>query len=84
MKKCVNCQKEKDEAEFYKKKASPDGLQRMCKECDRKRLDEFYQKNLEENRLKRKIWQDLNRELHNEHVRRYNDRKKKEVYRSIS
>lgn len=35
MKKCSRCGRELDESEFYKHKATKDGLQLYCKECCR-------------------------------------------------
>ena len=43
----------------------------MYKECDRKKSAEWYQKNLEHAREKRKIWQEDNYEKHMEHVGKY-------------
>ena len=33
MKYCHSCNRERKKSEFWKRKASPDGLQRICKEC---------------------------------------------------
>lgn len=76
MKKCPCCGKIKNRDAFYKMSIAKDGLQRLCKKCDRERIAKLYQDNLEENRLKRKIWQEQNRELHNSHARSYYGRKK--------
>ena len=43
MKKCTRCGEVKDESEFYKQKASKDGLQPVCKSC----LKNYYQQNKE-------------------------------------
>jgi len=48
MKICSKCQHPKDEAtDFNKKKGTPDGLQYICKECDKKRAKKQYHGNKE-------------------------------------
>lgn len=56
---------------FNKNKATSDGLQGMCRNCDNKASRASYQNNLAENRRKRAKWQDDNPELHKEHCRKY-------------
>lgn len=48
MKKCRKCEKNKDGSEFYKDRASSDGLTSSCKECQLKRSKNYYRKNREE------------------------------------
>jgi len=74
---CKGCGELKDLSLFSKRAASEDGLQMKCKQCDRDRLKKWYYSNLDKNRAKRQEWQDNNRELHLEHVRAYNKRKRK-------
>ena len=38
MKRCPKCKKRKDESEFSKNRARPDGLSDYCKACERKRV----------------------------------------------
>lgn len=45
MKKCCRCKEEKSEVEFNKKTSNPDGLERYCKECHRKKNQRHYQNN---------------------------------------
>lgn len=48
MKKCIKCGEEKEDSEFHKRKASKDGLQRLCKKCDymdRNKLHKLTQRN---------------------------------------
>lgn len=48
MKICTNCKLEKDAAtSFNKKKGTKDGLQYICKECDRVRAKSLYENNKE-------------------------------------
>lgn len=44
MKTCNRCEETKDLSEFSKNGRSPDGLHSMCKVCNRKRGQEYYQK----------------------------------------
>ena len=48
MKKCPRCEKLKDESDFNKNKHVKSGLKYICKECERQRKRECYQKNKEE------------------------------------
>ena len=77
-KQCKGCGKYKQESKFYVMNASKDGLQAQCKVCDKDRLREFYQKDIELNRKKRRDWQDENPDLHLEHMKTYHDKKRKE------
>lgn len=61
MKYCPECDSTKDKSEFSKDKSKADGLRRVCKDCDRKRLKIHYRANkndyyssTEQNRKKRK------------------------------
>lgn len=42
MKLCYKCKKTFDSSFFYKSKMTKDGLQGMCKECNKKRFNEYY------------------------------------------
>lgn len=44
MKRCYKCKKTLDSSLFYKCNTTKDGLQGMCKECDKKRYSEYYPK----------------------------------------
>lgn len=37
--------------DFHKKKSTKDGLQNKCKECSRKAMRKYYEKNIEEHKL---------------------------------
>jgi hypothetical protein len=45
MKKCVKCLIQKEDTEFGNKKASLDGLQSYCKECNNTKYKEWYRHN---------------------------------------
>jgi hypothetical protein len=47
MKKCVLCKTEKDLSEFNRRLASKDGLQNVCRECNRLRSRRYYTENRE-------------------------------------
>tara|TARA_R110000803_G_scaffold39201_11_gene84538 strand:- start:75 stop:539 length:465 start_codon:yes stop_codon:yes gene_type:complete len=53
MKTCNNCGEQKPKTEFNKKKRRPDGLQQICRPCERERNREYYSKNKE--RMKKQI-----------------------------
>jgi hypothetical protein len=74
--KCKGCFEIKKFKEFSKSKTNRSGLQRLCRECDKKRLKKYYQDNIEEEREKRRIWQEDHRELHIEHTHAYTKRKR--------
>ena len=44
MKRCYKCKKSLDSLSFYKSNSTKDGLQCMCKECNKKRFGEYYPK----------------------------------------
>lgn len=58
MKTCSKCKLEKLEAEFYKDKSQPSGLDYRCKTCAKSRSLAFYEnvKNTEEYKLKKKLY----------------------------
>jgi hypothetical protein len=76
MKQCKTCNQVLGSSKFNKHPTNADRLQRSCRKCEKKRHKEYYQKHLEEERKKKLIWQENNRELHNKHVRAYYERKK--------
>lgn len=45
MKKCVLCQTSKELSGFNKKRSAPDGLQNVCRECNRARSRRYYAEN---------------------------------------
>ena len=47
-KKCRVCEEEKESSDFYKRKDTRDGLQFLCKKCQK----EYHKRNYEENREK--------------------------------
>ena len=42
MKKCPSCLKEKSATEFHKRSRAKDGLQSMCKDCNRTQRNQYY------------------------------------------
>jgi len=46
-KKCTKCGQTKHTSEFYKHKQGKHGVASYCKECDRKRIKSYYNKNAE-------------------------------------
>ena len=59
-KQCRICGAEFYLSEFYRNKATTDGRQSYCKECDKKVSKEYYKNNLERCREKRKKWMKAN------------------------
>ena len=47
MKRCVTCGVARPFAEFNRKRASPDGLQNVCRDCNRERARRYYRENRE-------------------------------------
>jgi hypothetical protein len=47
VKRCVTCGAHRPTAEFNRKKTSPDGLQNVCRECNRTRARRYYRENRE-------------------------------------
>lgn len=76
MKKCKGCERVLPLALFSRHPTNKDRKQGYCKECDRKNKKEWYQKNLERERLKRKKWQEKHPDKHKKHVRDYYKRKR--------
>jgi hypothetical protein len=58
MKKCSNCNVEKEVTSFYKKKSSPDGLQNVCKICSYIIQKEYQQQKKSEEPKKRIVKRD--------------------------
>jgi len=48
---CSHCKKELDINCFYKRRTSKDGLQNMCKECQKKEVKKISEKNKEKNKI---------------------------------
>ena len=55
MKKCRKCGLEKNVIEFYKHAQMGDGYLSFCKICVRKRIHNFYYKDIDKNRKKEKL-----------------------------
>lgn len=47
---CTICKSTKELSEFNKHSKKPDGLQTVCRDCNRKRSRAYYQRNLEKHR----------------------------------
>lgn len=47
MKRCVTCREELSDSSFNRKSASPDGLQNVCRDCNRARARRYYRENRE-------------------------------------
>jgi hypothetical protein len=50
MKRCAQCKKVKPVTEFNKNKAKGDGLQTLCRECDKENSKKYYKNNKEKHR----------------------------------
>lgn len=48
---CSHCKKELDINCFYKKRTSKDGLQYVCKECQKKEMKKSQEKNTKKNKI---------------------------------
>lgn len=62
LKTCSGCKVEKEQSEFYKRKASPDGLAYLCRQCDSEKHAEFRAANKESLAVKQKKWREDNKE----------------------
>ena len=47
MKVCTICRSQRENAEFNRKSASPDGLQNVCRDCNRAQARDYYARNRE-------------------------------------
>jgi hypothetical protein len=45
VKRCVTCRRELDPDDFNRKRASPDGRQNVCRDCNRERARRYYAEN---------------------------------------
>ena len=61
MKTCNNCGEQKPKTEFNKKKDRADGLQQICRSCERKRNRAYYSKN--KKRMKKQIHESKNKRI---------------------
>jgi hypothetical protein len=92
MKKCNKCNVEKSLSEFNKSKSTKDGLQYKCKECGKKQMkkwreknknyiQKYDKKNYEENTDKRKLmvreWREKNPEYHKQYNKENKDKIRK-------
>lgn len=75
MKTCTKCKKELPKKRFYKYSQSKDGLDYVCIECS-SAASRLNYRNSKEAQCKKKIWQEKNKERHNQHVRNYYQRKR--------
>jgi hypothetical protein len=82
-KKCSKCCKKKSKIEFNKRKSATDGLQNICRECQKQNNKLFYSKNkfyytlrYKENKLKilnhNKLWNKNNKESTIAHKKKFN------------
>lgn len=53
-KRCRDCKIEKDSAQFVKNKVCKDGIDTLCKECNRKRVKQWRKSNPDKRKLQRK------------------------------
>lgn len=63
---CQKCGVWKEADAFYKRSASPNGLQPNCKECEREYAKGYYARNRDRYRIKQAIWAEANREYKRE------------------
>ena len=86
MKKCTKCLVEKDESNFYIRRASVDGLAPRCKCCDRVVRAAHYEKNWERERGVRERWIRDNKDAHRAAQRKYlaKNKKKKQANQKIN
>jgi len=61
-KRCVKCKKIKDTIYFSKNNFTKDGFQAWCKECTKKRYDEWVKQNQDRNRFLGKRWREAHPE----------------------
>ena len=54
MKKCKRCNKLKPFSDYYKHKAMEDGYLNFCKECTKKRINQYRYNNIEKDREREK------------------------------
>jgi len=68
---CSKCKKEKPLSEFYKDKATRDGLHSWCKVCKDTRQRKWFQKNIEKQRERLRPYHRRWRKEHKEKVRNW-------------
>lgn len=86
MKTCTKCGIEKEENEFYKYKKSKDGLTSSCKECEKRRKQQYNLKNKDKHKeynhkryienkelinISNKRWKTNNQDKHKEYINKY-------------
>lgn len=69
MKACRKCRVEKDDSAFSKCADHKDGLQSYCKQCSRKKVEQWAKENPEKARAKDLRWKSINKAHVNEHDR---------------
>lgn len=75
MKRCVKCEEEKSIEEFYKNKATQDGLQAQCKSCRKK----YREKNRDKEAERKKKYREKNRDKVLEIQKKYREKNRDKV-----
>ena len=71
MKRCSRCKIEKELDEFNKSKSTKDGLQNMCKLCQKQYQKEYQKQYYQLNREKKKQYFQRNKEKRNQYTNQY-------------
>lgn len=74
MKTCAKCKIEKSASEFSKHRGRKDGLQSICKPCDREASSRWYKENSERQRGNARRWREENHERKLEYTRRWHEK----------
>lgn len=82
MKICCKCLISKETINFFKKKASKDGLQHLCKDCFKLEHKTWRDKNKEKINIKTRNWYKENSEIHKKRVENWRDNHFNEVKES--
>jgi len=80
MKICITCKQELPLEQFSKDKTKKDGLQCVCKQCNKQYLKQYYQENSEHFKQYNKQWKQDNPERHKQHVKQLNSSIKPGIY----
>jgi hypothetical protein len=76
---CGKCKEQKTRDMFSKNKNHKDGLENYCKECTKKRTQEYYIKNREKILQKDKMWQIKNKENIKKYQKEYREKNKERL-----
>jgi hypothetical protein len=71
MKMCSKCVLNKDESSFSKDRRNKDGLKSSCKDCDKKKSTDYYQKNKDEIKNQVAIYQQENSQEYKKYQQSY-------------